>query len=53
MVTIGGRSELKPVVGTAGNQVTTLQAQQLKTVQVTDCFVSLQDLNKLIITHRG
>lgn len=53
VVTIGGRSELKPVVGTAGNQVTTLQAQQLKTVQVTDCFVSLQDLNKLIITHRG
>lgn len=53
VVTIGGRSELKPVVGTAGNQVTTLQAQQLKTVQVTDCFVSLQDLNKLIITLSG
>lgn len=35
LVTIGGRSELKPVVGSAGNQVTTLQAQQLKTVQVT------------------
>lgn len=35
VVTIGGKSELKPVVGTAGNQVTTLQAQQLKTVQVT------------------
>ncbi|KAM8743041.1 protein lin-54 homolog isoform 1-T2 [Acanthopagrus schlegelii] len=34
VVTIGGRSELKPVVGTAGNQVTTLQAQQLKTVQI-------------------
>uniref|UniRef100_A0A3B3YEN8 CRC domain-containing protein n=1 Tax=Poecilia mexicana TaxID=48701 RepID=A0A3B3YEN8_9TELE len=34
VVTIGGR-ELKPVVGSAGNQVTTLQAQQLKTVQVT------------------
>uniref|UniRef100_A0A3B3V7W8 Lin-54 DREAM MuvB core complex component n=1 Tax=Poecilia latipinna TaxID=48699 RepID=A0A3B3V7W8_9TELE len=32
VVTIGGR-ELKPVVGSAGNQVTTLQAQQLKTVQ--------------------
>lgn len=35
VVAIGGRSELKPVVGSAGNQVTTLQAQQLKTVQVT------------------
>ncbi len=35
VVTIGGRSELKPVVGSPGNQVTTLQAQQLKTVQVT------------------
>lgn len=34
VVTIGGRSELKPVVGSASNQVTTLQAQQLKTVQV-------------------
>lgn len=35
VVTIGGRSELKPVAGSAGNQVTTLQAQQLKTLQVT------------------
>lgn len=34
VVTIGGRSELKPVAGSAGNQVTTLQAQQLKTVQI-------------------
>ncbi|GAA6219180.1 protein lin-54 homolog isoform X2 [Lates japonicus] len=34
VVTIGGRSELKPVVGSAGNQVTTLQAQQLKAVQI-------------------
>ncbi|KAM9734404.1 protein lin-54 homolog isoform 1-T2 [Menidia menidia] len=34
VVTIGGRSELKPVVGSSGNQVTTLQAQQLKTVQI-------------------
>lgn len=34
VVTIGGRSELKPVVGSPGNQLTTLQAQQLKTVQV-------------------
>uniref|UniRef100_I3KE33 Lin-54 DREAM MuvB core complex component n=1 Tax=Oreochromis niloticus TaxID=8128 RepID=I3KE33_ORENI len=31
VVTIGGRSDLKPVVG---NQVTTLQTQQLKTVQI-------------------
>ncbi|XP_056260200.1 protein lin-54 homolog [Seriola aureovittata] len=35
VVTIGGRSELKPVVGSASNQVTTLQAQQLKAVQIT------------------
>lgn len=35
VVTIGGRSDLKPVVG---NQVTTLQTQQLKTVQVTITF---------------
>lgn len=35
VVTIGGRSELKPVVGGSSNQVTTLQAQQLKTLQVT------------------
>ncbi|KAM4527705.1 protein lin-54 homolog isoform 1-T2 [Odontesthes bonariensis] len=34
VVTIGGRSELKPVVGSSGNQLTTLQAQQLKTVQI-------------------
>lgn len=34
VVTIGGRSELKPVMGSVGNQVTTLQAQQLKTVQI-------------------
>lgn len=34
VVTIGGRPELKPVVGSASNQLTTLQAQQLKTVQV-------------------
>ncbi|XP_051268128.1 protein lin-54 homolog isoform X2 [Dicentrarchus labrax] len=34
VVTIGGRSELKQVVGSAGNQVTTLQAQQLKAVQI-------------------
>lgn len=35
VVTIGGRSELKPVVSAAGTTVATLQAQQLKTVQVT------------------
>uniref|UniRef100_A0A7N8WJW9 Lin-54 DREAM MuvB core complex component n=1 Tax=Mastacembelus armatus TaxID=205130 RepID=A0A7N8WJW9_9TELE len=34
VVTLGARSELKPVVGSAGNQVTTLQPQQLKTVQI-------------------
>ncbi|XP_044030843.1 protein lin-54 homolog [Siniperca chuatsi] len=34
VVTIGGRSELKPVMGSAGNQLTTLQAPQLKTVQI-------------------
>ncbi|XP_034751990.1 protein lin-54 homolog [Etheostoma cragini] len=34
VVTIGGRSELKPMMGSAGNQVTTLQAQQLKTLQI-------------------
>ena len=35
VVTIGGRTELKPVLGGPGNQLTTLQAQQLKAVQVT------------------
>ncbi|XP_067339538.1 protein lin-54 homolog isoform X1 [Channa argus] len=34
VVAVGGRSELKPVIGGAGNQVTTLQTQQLKTVQI-------------------
>ncbi|AWP00654.1 putative protein lin-54 -like [Scophthalmus maximus] len=34
VVTIGGRSELKQVMGSPGNQVTTLQAQQLKAVQI-------------------
>lgn len=34
VVTISGRSELKPVVASAGNQLAALQAQQLKTVQV-------------------
>ncbi|XP_031157163.1 protein lin-54 homolog isoform X1 [Sander lucioperca] len=34
VVTIGGRSELKPAMGSAGNQMTTLQAQQLKTLQI-------------------
>ncbi|XP_033845416.1 protein lin-54 homolog [Periophthalmus magnuspinnatus] len=34
VVTIGGRTELKPLVGGTTNQMTTLQAQQLKTVQI-------------------
>ncbi|KAI9534795.1 Protein lin-54 [Dissostichus eleginoides] len=34
VVTIGGRTELKPILGSPGNQLTTLQAQQLKTVQI-------------------
>ncbi|KAK2818650.1 hypothetical protein Q5P01_024211 [Channa striata] len=34
VVAVGGRSELKPIIGSAGNQVTTLQTQQLKTVQI-------------------
>lgn len=34
VLTIGGRSELKPVVGSPANQLTTVQAQQLKAVQV-------------------
>lgn len=51
VVTISGRSELKPVVGSAGNQVTTLQAQQLKTVQVklfVLCYCIVQHLNRLV-----
>uniref|UniRef100_A0A8C5DAM4 CRC domain-containing protein n=1 Tax=Gouania willdenowi TaxID=441366 RepID=A0A8C5DAM4_GOUWI len=35
VVTIGGRTELKSIVGNAGNQMSTLQAQHLKTVQIT------------------
>lgn len=34
VVTIGGRSELKPLIGSTTNQVATLQSQQLKTVQI-------------------
>ncbi|XP_024154363.1 protein lin-54 homolog [Oryzias melastigma] len=34
VVTIGGASELKPVVGSGGNQVTAVQTQQLKTIQI-------------------
>ncbi|KAK7895514.1 hypothetical protein WMY93_020839 [Mugilogobius chulae] len=34
VVTIGGRTELKPIVGGTTNQMATLQAQQLKTVQI-------------------
>lgn len=37
VVTIGGRTELKPVMGSTGHQLTALQTQQLKTVQV--CFL--------------
>ncbi|XP_054468161.1 protein lin-54 homolog [Anoplopoma fimbria] len=50
VVTIGGRSELKPV-GSTGNQLTTLQAQQLKTVQIaTKTPVSSSAPIKFIIT---
>ena len=41
VVTIGGRTELKPILGSPGNQLTTLQAQQLKTVQVTLCYSAI------------
>ncbi|XP_034564847.1 protein lin-54 homolog isoform X2 [Notolabrus celidotus] len=34
VVTIGGRTELKPMMGSAGTQLTALQAQQLKAVQI-------------------
>lgn len=34
VVTIGGRSDLKPLIGSTTNQVTTLQTQQLKTLQI-------------------
>ncbi|XP_060928378.1 protein lin-54 homolog [Limanda limanda] len=34
VVTIGGRTELKPMLGGPGQQLTTLQAQQLKAVQI-------------------
>ncbi|XP_077354228.1 protein lin-54 homolog [Festucalex cinctus] len=34
LVTFGGRSDLKPVVGSAAGQVAALQGQQLKTVQI-------------------
>ncbi|XP_075932830.1 protein lin-54 homolog [Anarhichas minor] len=51
VVTIGGRSELKPVMGSVGNQLTTLQAQQLKTVQIaTKTAVSSAAPIKFIIT---
>lgn len=53
VVTIGGRPELKPVVGGSSNQVTTLQAQQLKTLQVIIGieFVSLDFL--MFLTKNG
>ncbi|XP_037341240.2 protein lin-54 homolog [Pungitius pungitius] len=51
VVTIGGRSELKQVVGSAGNQLTTLQGQQLKAVQIaTKTPVSSAAPFKYIIT---
>ncbi|XP_040053304.2 protein lin-54 homolog isoform X2 [Gasterosteus aculeatus] len=51
VVTIGGRSELKQVVGSAGNQLTTLQGQQLKAVQIaTKTPVSSAAPIKYIIT---
>ncbi|XP_056289209.1 protein lin-54 homolog [Pseudoliparis swirei] len=51
VVTIGGRSELKPMVVGAGNQLTTIQAQQLKTVQIaTKTPVSSAAPIKFIIT---
>ncbi|KAK9532245.1 hypothetical protein VZT92_009641 [Zoarces viviparus] len=51
VVTIGGRSELKPLMGSVGNQLTTLQAQQLKTVQIaTKTAVSSAAPIKFIIT---
>uniref|UniRef100_A0A3P9MBG1 Lin-54 DREAM MuvB core complex component n=1 Tax=Oryzias latipes TaxID=8090 RepID=A0A3P9MBG1_ORYLA len=34
VVTIAGGSELKPVVGSGGNQLTAVQTQQLKTIQI-------------------
>ncbi|XP_057675669.1 protein lin-54 homolog [Corythoichthys intestinalis] len=34
LVTIGGRTDLKPLVGSAASHVTALQGQQLKTVQI-------------------
>lgn len=42
VVTIGGRSELKPMLVNPGNQMTTLQTQQLKTLQVMLTFWCLQ-----------
>lgn len=50
VVTIGGRTELKPVVGSASNQVTTLQAQQLKTLQIKKTPTSSAAPIKFIIT---
>lgn len=49
VVTIGGRPELKPVVG-GTNQLTTLQTQQLKTVQIAKKTPSSSAPIKFIIT---
>lgn len=51
VVTIGGRSELKPVVASAANQLTALQAQQLKTVQV--YFFNYSDVIFMQVRHKS
>lgn len=50
VVTIGGRPELKPLVGGTSNQVTTLQTQQLKTVQIAKKTPASSAPIKFIIT---
>lgn len=50
VVTIGGRSELKPLVGSTANQVTALQAQQLKTMQIAKKTPASSAPIKFIIT---
>lgn len=50
VVTIGGRPELKPLVGGTTNQVTTLPTQQLKTVQIAKKTPASSAPIKFIIT---
>lgn len=50
VVTIGGRPELKPIVGGTTNQVTTLQTQQVKTVQIAKKTPTSSAPIKFIIT---